>query len=171
MRDFIEKLYKKYPTLAEIFRFLIVGGVATVVDMLVMALVQYFLEPELYTDILSIFTAKGTGYVYVLGTAFGFGVGLLVNYFLSVLFVFNHKGKSKSTYGFIVFTVLSLVGLGLHVLGMYVGNTLLNVNAWVVKIVMTVIVLVYNYLSKRLILFKEGKGAKTALPEEENKDD
>lgn len=171
MKDFIRKLYEKYPTLMEIFRFLVVGGVATVVDMLVMALVQYLLEPELYTDILSIFTAEGTGYVYVLGTACGFTVGLLVNYFLSVLFVFNHKGKSKSTYGFIVFTALSLVGLGLHVLGMYLGNTLWQINAWAVKIVMTVIVLVYNYLSKRLILFKDGKETEKSLSEEENKDD
>lgn len=170
MKTFFLNLYRKYPTLTEIFRFLLVGGLATLVDASVMALVQYLLEPTLYTDFFSLFTAKGTGYVYILGTACGFTVGLIVNYFLSVFFVFEHKGKSKTPYGFIVFTLLSLVDLGLHILGMYIGNTLLNINPWIVKIFMTAVVLVYNYISKRLILFKDGKKTKTETETQEKRE-
>lgn len=157
MRNFLTKLKQKYPTLTEIFRFLIVGGVATVADMLVMALVQYLAEPALYPDFLSLFTTNGSLVPYVAGTACGFLVGLLVNYILSVLFVFEHKGKSRSVYGFILFALLSLGGLLLHILGMYLGNGIWKLNAWGVKIVLTVVVLVYNYLTKRLILFTDKK--------------
>lgn len=157
MKKFITDLFTKYPFLGEFARFLIVGGIATLVDMLVMALVQYILEPALYTDFLSIFTAKGTGYVYILGTALGFTVGLLVNYALSVLFVFEQTDKGKTAYGFVVFALLSLIGLGLHFLGMYVGNTLWGINAWIVKILMTGLVLIYNFVSKKLILFKKSE--------------
>lgn len=157
MRNFLTKLKQKYSTLTEIFRFLIVGGIATVADMLVMALVQYLAEPALYPDFLSLFTTNGSLGPYVAGTACGFLVGLLVNYIFSVLFVFEHKGKSRSVYGFILFALLSLGGLLLHILGMYLGNGIWKLNAWGVKIVLTVVVLVYNYLTKRLILFTDKK--------------
>lgn len=157
MRAFLTKLHRKYPVLTEILRFLIVGGLATAVDMLVMALVQYLFEPALYPDFLSLFTTDGSPASFVAGTACGFTVGLLVNYALSVLFVFEHKGKSRSAYGFIVFALLSLGGLALHILGMYLGNGVFKLNGWAVKIVLTIIVLVYNYLTKRLILFRDKK--------------
>lgn len=147
MKKFLMKLHEKYPTLLEIARFLLVGGLATVVDYLVMALTCYLLG----------FTALSEGVVNVIGTGCGFCVGLLVNYFLSVLFVFEHKGKSKSAYGFVVFALLSAVGLGIHLLGMYIGNVVWGLNEWLVKSVLTAVVLVYNYLSKRLLLFKKEK--------------
>lgn len=143
----------------EFCRFLLVGFLATLTDALVMALVQYICEPTLYRSFWEIFTAQATGYVYVVGTACGFTAGLLVNYALSVVFVFNEKGKSRSVYGFFVFAVLSLVGLFIHVCGMYLGNTVLGINAWAVKIVLTAVVTVYNYVSKKLLLFKKGKDA------------
>lgn len=148
MKNFLIKMHEKYPTLLEIFRFLLVGGLATVVDYLVMALVCFLLG----------FTSVSEGAANVVGTGCGFCVGLLVNYVLSVLFVFEHKGKSKSAYGFIVFALLSLVGLGIHLLGMYVGNGIWGLNEWLVKTFLTAVVLVYNYVSKRLLLFKKGKG-------------
>ncbi len=162
MRALLAKLHRKYPALTEIFRFLVVGGIATAVDMLVMALVQYAMEPALYTNFLSLFTKNGSLFSYIAGTACGFTAGLIVNYVLSVLFVFEHKGKSRSAYGFIVFALLSLGGLALHILGMYLGNGVWELNAWAVKIVMTCIVLVYNYISKRLLLFRDE-------PEKQNK--
>lgn len=155
MRAILSELHKKYPLLTEIFRFLIVGGIATVVDMLVMALVQYLMEPALYPDFLSLFRTNGSLLSYIVGTACGFTAGLLVNYFLSVLFVFDHKGRSRSVYGFAVFALLSLGGLAIHIAGMYLGNGVWHLNAWAVKIVLTLIVLVYNYISKKLILFRK----------------
>ena len=154
----IKALFEKYPVLGEIFRFCLVGGIATVVDFLIMAVTLYLFHPELYETFWQVFFG-GSGNPSLLanmvGTGLGFLVGLVVNYFLSVFFVFLHKGDSQTAKGFLQFAFLSAIGLGLHEVGMYLLNELLGVNEWIVKIVMTIIVLIYNYVSRKLIIFKE----------------
>ena len=136
----------------EIVRFVIVGGLATLADMLVMGVVLYAFDSALYPHFYNVWYGGGqpSTLATVVGTGAGFLTGLVINYVLSVIFVFNEKGKSKSAYGFIVFTVLSAVGLGIHLGGMYIGYDLLHINEWIVKIILTAVVMVYNYVSKKV---------------------
>lgn len=98
---------------------------------------------------------------------FGFCAGLLVNYILSIIFVYqNTKTNMKTTDKkvFIVFTVLSLIGLLITELGMLLANHLIAVYfdtssikvlyEMGAKVIMTAIVLVYNYISRKVIIFK-----------------
>lgn len=156
-------LFKKYKTFAnehktasEIIRFIICGGIATVIDMFVMGVVMYLMQPNIYDTFLNVFinTPTPSTLSTVIGTGIGFLSGLVVNYVLSILFVFNEKGKSKSTKGFIIFAILSTIGLGINLAGMYIGFDLLGWDQWLVKVIVTIIVLIYNYISKRLLLFK-----------------
>lgn len=57
---------------------------------------------------------------------------------------------------FIILIAINIVGFlyNIHILGMYVGFDVLHINEWIVKIVLTIIVLIYNYITKRLIIFK-----------------
>ncbi len=155
----LNKLFGKRKTLGEIVRFLIVGGLATLLDMFVMGVVMYAIQPEIYATFLNVFvfTPEPSTLATIAGTAVGFLAGLVFNYVLSILFVFNEKGESRSTKGFVIFAVLSTIGLGINMLGMYVGFDLLGLNQWLVKIIMVLIVLVYNYISKRLLLFRKPK--------------
>lgn len=159
--SFIKKLNEKYPLFMEIVRFGVVGVLATVVDMVAMGVVLYLFEPSLYPHFYNVWYGGGepSTLATVIGTGTGFVLGLFVNYFLSVLFVFSEKGKSKSVYGFTVFAILSAIGLGIHLVGMYIGYDLLGINEWIVKIILTAIVMVYNYVSKKLLLFKKIKAA------------
>lgn len=159
--SFIKKLNEKYPLFMEIVRFGVVGVLATVVDMVAMGVVLYLFEPSLYPHFYNVWYGGGepSTLATVVGTGTGFVLGLFVNYFLSVLFVFSEKGKSKSVYGFTVFAILSAIGLGIHLVGMYIGYDLLGINEWIVKIILTAIVMVYNYVSKKLLLFKKIKAA------------
>lgn len=171
LRAIVEKIkiyFNAHKTFGEILRFVIVGGIATVVDMFVMGVVMYFMQKQIYPTFLNVFvnTPKPSTAATIVGTASGFCVGLIVNYVLSILFVFNEKGKSKTVKGFVVFVVLSVIGLFLNMLGMYLGYDVMKINQWVVKIVVTIIVLVYNYISKRLLLFKKGK--QNLQPTEQN---
>ena len=93
----------------------------------------------------------------IIGTGVGFILGLVFNYIFSIIFVFDEKGKSKSVGGFFLFAILSLIGLGIHLIGMYLGYDLMHMNEWIVKIVLTLVVLVYNYLTRKLLLFKKTK--------------
>ena len=159
--SFVKKLNEKYPLFMEIVRFGVVGVLATVVDMAAMGVVLYLFEPSLYPHFYNVWYGGGepSTLATVIGTGTGFVLGLFVNYFLSVLFVFSEKGKSKSVYGFTVFAILSAIGLGIHLVGMYIGYDLLGINEWIVKIILTAIVMVYNYVSKKLLLFKKIKAA------------
>ncbi len=144
----------------EIMRFVLVGGLATVIDFLAMAVVLYILEPETtYPHFYNVFFGGGEPSTLssAIGTGVGFLFGLLANYLLSIIFVFNEKGKSKSASGFIKFTILSAIGLAIHEVGMLVFFGKLKINEWVVKIGMTLIVLIYNYVTRRLFIFKGEK--------------
>lgn len=141
----------------EIFRFLIVGGIATVIDMVTMGVVLYLFDPDLYEHFYNVFYGGGEPSVLatVVGTGCGFIVSFFANYFLSVIFVFSEKGNSRNFKGFFYFFILSLIGLIIHLVGMYIGYDLLHINEWIVKIALTVIVMVYNYVTKRILIFNK----------------
>ena len=88
----------------EIFRFLLVGGTATVVDYLVFWVFDGVLFPFIcsaeWWDTVSL----------ILATAFGFCVGLVVKWLLSVSFVFRQvkdKEEVNSKKSFAIFTIQS----------------------------------------------------------------
>ena len=158
----IKKLIEKYPTLWEIFKFLLVGGGATVVDFVVMSITLYLFAPKYYNGFLSVFYGSGyepTTAATVTGTALGFVFGLVFNYFFSLIFVFSGSdtSKAKTSGGFLIFAGLSAVGLVIHIVGMYLGFDLLSINEWVVKIILTLVVLVFNYITRKFILFRNKK--------------
>ena len=157
--DLIKDFFKKHETLAEILRFLIIGGIATIIDFLVMGLVLYLFEPSLYSGFLDVYfgSTQPASVATIVSTGAGFISGLIFNYIFSIKFVYINKGNSKSTIGFLMFSVLSAIGLVIHLLGMLIGYDLLHINEWLVKIILTVIVLIYNYISKRLLIFKKMK--------------
>lgn len=155
--DWIDRFFERYNTLAEIIRFLVVGAVATIVDMLVMGFVMYAMQPSIYASFLNVFinSPDPSTLATIIGTTVGSIAGMLVSYVLSIIFVFNEKGESKSVKGFAIFAFLTAIGLGINMLGTYLLYDLIHVNQWITKIVMVIIVLIYNYISKRLMLFKD----------------
>ena len=150
----------------EIIRFLLVGGTATAADYLTFYLLRNYalgsyLVPTKSFDVFSL----------IASTAMGFGVGLLVNWVLSVRFVFSvakEKNKSELKSAFWKFTLVALVGLAITELGMHLfvfalpeirfGSVKellgLPLQEWLAKIVMTAIVLIWNYLGRKLWVFK-----------------
>ena len=152
IRNFIQQ-----PTLlGEIIRFLLVGGVSTVVDFLVMGVTLYFFNPENYDNFFRVFFGQAgepSDIAAIVGTGLGFLLGLIINYLFSVLFVFNDKSTAKSLKGFFRFAFFSLGGLVLHEVGMLLLFGLFGVNEWIVKIIMTYVVLVYNFTTRRVFIF------------------
>lgn len=134
----------KVQLLAEFLRYAVVGGLAFVADFGTLVLSQ-----ELFLKSLSFG-------VYV-ATVIGFVVGLAVNYFLSLWFVFTaekDRGKGRSVGAFLVFGVIGLLGLGWTELGMWLGIECLQWNYMVVKVFVTGAVLVWNYLGRKVLIFR-----------------
>lgn len=160
MRNLLLKLEEKNPKLYEIFKFLLVGGLATIIDMLSMAVVLYLFDPKLYdyNFLLTVIgNASPTKLATIIGTGVGFIFGLIFNYIFSIIFVFNRTNTdfAKTKTGFLVFTALSSVGFLIHTLGMALGYGVLHINEWVVKVVLTFVVLIFNYITRKKIIFKK----------------
>ncbi len=130
----------KNPKIWELFRFAVNGGVCFVIDWAVMMLLMTYTP---LADWLCI--------------GIGFTVSVIVNYILCVVWVFKGAGKQdlKSQ---IVFVGSSVVGLGLTELLMLLALNVLGMNANAIlttlaKVIVTLIVMVWNYFMKRIAIY------------------
>ena len=96
------------------------------------------------------------GIVYLVSSACSFTVSVIVNYILSVTFVFETDKEKSRIKEFIVFVFLSIIGLGINQLCMWFGVELLHISYLIVKIGATAVVMVYNFISRKLIIEKKG---------------
>lgn len=145
-----EQKQKRKELFKEILRFLIVGGLATVFDYLAFFLFREVLLPK-------------NSICLGISTAIGFIVGLIVNYILSIIYVYkNGREKGKSVKAFIIFTIVGVIGLLITEGGMYLGDimyfyidgTYHGMPEILMKCIMTGIVLVWNYVGRKILIFK-----------------
>ena len=101
--------------------------------------------------ILYVLTEKANIY-YLLSAGISFTVSVVINYLLSMSWVFKSNKKRGKKEEFIIFIVLSLGGLLLNQVMMYVFVDYMNVYYLLAKIVATAIVMIYNFTSRKLIL-------------------
>ena len=119
--------------LAQIMKFGVVGVVATVIDFGIMNLLHY-----------------GLGLNILIANTSGFIVSLIFNYVASMKYVFAHKEGMSRRREFIIFVVLSVIGLAL--------NAGLGLEANIAKICATALVMVYNFVTRKIFL--EGEETK-----------
>jgi putative flippase GtrA len=89
---------------------------------------------------------------YLLATTLSFAISIVVNYILSMKFVFSHKEDMSRKREFTIFAILSAIGLGLNDLYMFIGVGLLNMGTMAMKLISTFFVTWYNYFSRRKFL-------------------
>lgn len=105
-------------------------------------------------DITGLFLLKevaGMGVLLSSGISFSFSV--VVNYLLSMRFVFEGKDKNKGR-EFVVFVILSGIGLGLNQFIMWAGSSFTCLYYMWVKVIATIIVLLYNFISRKIFIEK-----------------
>lgn len=144
----------------EILRFLIVGGLATLVD--------YFITWVFKNYVCQNMNVNLAVFIY---TAAGFTAGLFTNWFLQK-FVYRYitKDQQRSMFVFFKFVVLSLIGFGITWLGMRLSEPIhakvlfdfwflhdIQLWFWVFKVVLTIIVLIINYIGRKLFVFNQKK--------------
>ncbi len=125
------------------FRYCFVGGIAFVLDYAVFAVVCLLL---------------GDGKaITVAATIAGFICGLIVNFLLSKKFVFTEDSEKASRKGeFIWYTIIGIVGALLNVLLMLLFTEwAMSMNKYIAKILVALIVLVYNYIARKVILYSK----------------
>lgn len=95
------------------------------------------------------------GMDYRLSCGISFTVSVIVNYILSITFVFETDKKKKKSGEFIVFVILSLIGLGINELCMWFAVDTLGVDYRISKIGATGVVMVYNFISRKIFIEKK----------------
>ena len=135
---------------AEIVRFALTGGICFLVELVVLILL------------------KGTlGIDTLIATPVAFLVSVILNYLLCVIWVFR-GAKNRGAGAKAGFLITSLIGLGLNELLMLIFRLTLGEDAVVLtlagreinmyvlnKCLATLIVMIWNYFSKRAVLYRK----------------
>ncbi|MCD7880574.1 MAG: GtrA family protein [Clostridiales bacterium] len=122
----------------QILRFGVVGGLAFLIDYGILA-----------------FLTEVVRLNYLLSSAISFSVSVIFNYILSIFWVFDvDSGAKKQGRNFSVFLILSVVGLGINQALMWLQVEQFHLYYLLAKIVSTAIVMVYNFITRKLFLEK-----------------
>ena len=77
---------------------------------------------------------------FLMSTTVSFTTSVVVNYWLSMKYVFDHREGMSRKREFTIFTILSVIGLGLNDLYMFVGVTFLSIGYQAMKAIATFLV-------------------------------
>ena len=150
--------------LYEFLRYAVVGGISAVADMAVNYVALFYLFGA---------TKDDTGMV-ILSVALGFVVGLLLNFFLSNVFVFTTEAQQKqgkTMRAFLIFAAVGLIGLLLSELLTLLGVLLIG-DEGIFYILLSCfvkgIVLIWNYVGRKIFVYREKTEEKIHEQVEEN---
>ena len=99
-----------------------------------------------------VFLTERFGVDYRLSCGISFTVSVIVNYLLSVTFVFETDKEKKKTGEFVIFVILSLIGLGINEACMWLAVEFAGIHYKLSKIGATAVVMVYNFISRKLFI-------------------
>ena len=120
----------------ELGRYTVVGGFAFLVDFFLLYALTEWAE-----------------FHYLLSATVSFSVGLVVNYCLSIIWVFSHRALQNARFEFMVFLLVGLGGLLLNDLILVLLTPLLKGNYMIAKIAAVGFVYLWNFFVRRKFLF------------------
>jgi putative flippase GtrA len=127
-------------TLVQLFRYTFAGGFAFIVDFGTLFILTEYLKIH-----------------YLVSAGIAFIFGLIINYYLSVKWVFNSRAMEKRWLEFLLFTLIGLVGLGLNELFLWMLTDILMIYYLLSKVITTFIVYFWNFFARKVILFNKQK--------------
>lgn len=121
--------------LIQIFKFGIVGVVATIIDFFFLYVFKEVCQFEV-----------------VVANTLSFGISVVYNYFASLVFVFDVNPEKSQKKNFIIFIIFSVIGLFLNDLIVWVVTDKLRVHYLLSKVIATVFVMVFNFVTRKKFL-------------------
>jgi len=116
-------------------KFGVVGGIAFVIDYgLMIILTEVF------------------GVPYMASTTISFIVSVIFNYFASMRYVFKRRDEMSRHKEFLIFITLSAIGLVWNDLLMWVFVDTLTIDYRIAKIVVTMVVTIWNFVTRKIFL-------------------
>lgn len=103
---------------------------------------------------LMILLTEAAGISYLVSSGLSFSISVNVNYTLSLKFVFETNQENNKIVEFLVFIILSVIGLGINQVLMWVCVDKFHIFYMISKVGVTGVVMVYNFVTRKLILEK-----------------
>ena len=119
----------------KIIRFIVVGGIATIIDFVCLYIFKEFLN-----------------FNVILANTLSFTISVIYNYIASIKYVFDVDKNKNRKIQFIVFIVFSILGLILNNLILYLLTNKLNIYYLISKIIATMFVMVFNFITRKKFL-------------------
>lgn len=123
--------------LNQILKFGVVGGLAFIIDYGILI----FLTEVFHIN-------------YLISTTISFIVSVIFNYIMSIFWVFDVDENKNRTTVFSVFIILSVIGLLLNDLFMWIFVDGMSIHYLIAKIIATLLVMIYNFITRKLFLEK-----------------
>ncbi len=121
-----------------IFRYLLVGGVAAIVDLAFFTMFGYYL-----------------GFNYLLIGCIGFVIATFVNYQLSIRLVFQQNSRFSKGKELSAVYLVSAIGLLFHASILWLAVEMLMLPLLLSKISATASVFFWNYLTRKHFIFRQ----------------
>lgn len=123
--------------IAQFMKFGIVGVIAFLIDYgLMVALTEFF------------------GVPYLISNTISFTVSVVFNYVASMRYVFERRDDMSRRREFTIFVVLSIIGLILNDLFMWLFVSVWFIDYRIAKIIVTVLVAIWNFVTRKIFLEK-----------------
>jgi len=131
---------KSSDTLFQLFKYAYAGGFSFLIDFgTLIMLTEYFHIHYL--------ASASTAYIF----------GLMINYFLSVYWVFDNRSFNNRMLELLVFTIIGLIGLLLNQFFLWILTDILLIYYAISKIITSSIVFFWNFLARKFVLFNTYK--------------
>ena len=121
----------------QIFKFIVVGGIATVIDWIIYFVLYHFIKIE-----------------PTIANIISFAVSVVYNYWASCKYVFKVNKEKSRARQFVEFIVFAVIGLLINEVIIWGLHNQLEWNAMLVKIIATAIVMVFNFVTRKKFLEK-----------------
>jgi len=122
----------------QVLRYLVSGGVAFLVDVLILTVLTELAGKELL----------------LLWTGISFAAGLFVTYIFSIRWVFDTRSLDNQAAELAIFVTIGVVGLCLTELLMHYFAEKCGIHYIISKCITTVLVFIWNFVAKKTILFR-----------------
>jgi putative flippase GtrA len=130
---------KSNKLVVQLLRYTFVGGLAFIVDFGLLFLLTEF-----------------AGLYYLASATCSFLAGLLVNYYISTIWVFGSSPYKKGM-EFLLFAIIGIIGLGLNDVLIWVFTEKAGLYYMLSKLLTAVLVYLWNFLGRRYLIFNKEK--------------
>lgn len=121
----------------QIIKFGIVGFIAFLIDYSILYILTEFCHIH-----------------YLISATISFTISLIFNYIASIKWVFDTSDK-RTAKEVIVFVILSIIGLLINQVVMYIGSDKIGMHYMFTKIFATIIVMIWNFITRKIFIEKK----------------